>query len=88
MIYVYLIDWIMPLSAIFQLYHGDQVTVVVEKTGVSRENQYSTLLLLVRGHRGLVVKVMIVHNNYMYYPFINEGKVEVQLTSSSAEPLT
>ena len=38
MIYVYLIDWIMPLSAIFQLYHGDQVTVVVEKTGVSREN--------------------------------------------------
>jgi hypothetical protein len=22
----------------FQLYHGDQVTVVVEKTGVSREN--------------------------------------------------
>jgi len=37
MIYVYLIDWIMPLSAIFQLYHGDQVTVV-EKSGVSREN--------------------------------------------------
>jgi hypothetical protein len=26
------------LQAIFQLYHGDQVTVVVEKTGVSREN--------------------------------------------------
>jgi len=37
MIYVYLIDWIMPLSAIFQLYHGDQVTAV-EKSGVSREN--------------------------------------------------